>query len=119
MKTEVIHTTRKGKSVLVYFPLILNYSVRSIYSHTNSYNNAITQCHVDGTQRAWAACAYTTGILPKNVVYWCQLRHFLVVHPLLKKILDPPLGTLVGSDQQKQRLEETDLRNADRTVGVN
>ena len=39
MKTEVIHTTRKEKSILLFFPLILNYSVRSIYSHTNSYNN--------------------------------------------------------------------------------
>ena len=27
----------------------------------------------------------------KSVVYWCQLRHSLVVHPLLKKILDLPL----------------------------
>ena len=36
---------------------ILNYSVRSLYSHTNSYDNAVTQCHVDGAlQRAWAAC---------------------------------------------------------------
>ena len=40
-----------------YFSLILNYSVRSLYSHTNSYNNAVTQCHVDFAQRAWAACA--------------------------------------------------------------
>ena len=22
----------------------------------NSYNNAVTQCHVDGAQRAWAIC---------------------------------------------------------------
>ena len=35
----------------------MNYSVRSLYSHTNSCNVAITQCHVDGAQRAWATCA--------------------------------------------------------------
>ena len=34
------------------FSLILNYSVRSLYFHTGSYNNAVTQCHVDGSQRS-------------------------------------------------------------------
>ena len=29
---QVIHTTRKGKLILLFFPLILNYSVRSLYS---------------------------------------------------------------------------------------
>ena len=42
--------------MLLFFSLILNYSVRSLYSHTNSYNNAVTQCHVDGAQRALATC---------------------------------------------------------------
>ena len=56
IKTQVIHTIIKGKSILLFFPLILNYSVRSLYSFTNSYNNAITQCHVDDAQRAWASC---------------------------------------------------------------
>ncbi len=56
MKTEVIHTTRKVESILLFFFLILNYSVGSIYSHTNSYNNAVTQCHVDGAHRAWGTC---------------------------------------------------------------
>ena len=65
MKTEVERTTRKGKSILLFFPLILNYSVRSIYYHTNSYNNAITQCHVDGAQRAWATCASSEKQTPK------------------------------------------------------
>ena len=40
----------------MFFPLILNYSVRSLYSHTNSYDNDVTQLHVDGAQRAWAIC---------------------------------------------------------------
>ena len=31
METEVIHTKRKGKSILLYFPLILNYFVGSMY----------------------------------------------------------------------------------------
>ena len=40
---------------------ILNYSVRSLYSHTNSYNNTVTQCHVDGAHRAWVTC----GVMPR------------------------------------------------------
>ena len=63
METEVIHTTRKGKSILLYYPLILNY--RCI-SHTNSYNNAITQCHVDRNQRAWATCEISGNIIINN-----------------------------------------------------
>ena len=37
----------------------------------------------------------TVGILQKKKTMWLvsQLRHSLVVHPLLKKILDPPLNT--------------------------
>ena len=58
MKTEVIHTKRKGKSILIIFSLIVNYSVRSIYSHTNSHNNAVTQYHFDGAQRVWATCGF-------------------------------------------------------------
>ena len=29
-----------------------NYFARSLYSHTNAYNNAITQCYIDGSQRS-------------------------------------------------------------------
>ena len=36
-------------TILLFFLLILNYSVRSLHSQTNSYNNAVTQCH-DGSQ---------------------------------------------------------------------
>ena len=57
IKTQVIHTTRQVKLILLFFPVILNYSVRSLYSHTNSYNNAVTQCHVDGSKGAWDTCA--------------------------------------------------------------
>ena len=39
--------SKKGKSMLLSFPLIFNYSVRSLYSHTKSYNNAVMQCHAD------------------------------------------------------------------------
>ena len=52
IKTQVIHTTRKGKSILLIFSLTLNYSVRLLYSHTNSYNKAVTQRLVDGSQRS-------------------------------------------------------------------
>ena len=56
-----IHITRKGKSILLFFPLILNYYIRSLYSQTNSYDNAVTQCHVDhnAIPRAWATCDIT------------------------------------------------------------
>ena len=40
---------RTGSAIII-FPLNLNYSIRSLYSHTNSYNNAVTQCHVDDSQ---------------------------------------------------------------------
>ena len=33
------------------FPLILNCFVPSLYSHKSSYNNAVTQCHVDGSKK--------------------------------------------------------------------
>ena len=44
MKTQVIHTTRKGKSILLF------------YSNTNSYNNVVTQCHV-----AWSTSGSPAG----------------------------------------------------------
>ena len=64
METEVIHTTRKGKSILLFFPpnfeLFRRIDAHRCISHTNSYNNAIiTQCHVDGNQRAWGTCDKT------------------------------------------------------------
>ena len=49
-----LYTHSKRYVDVIVFPLILNYSVRSLYSHTNSYDNAVTQCHVDGAQRTWA-----------------------------------------------------------------
>ena len=65
IKTQVIHTKRKGKSILFFPSLILNYSARSLYSHTNSHNNAITQ-YGDGAQRACATCANSREIFRKS-----------------------------------------------------
>lgn len=47
---------------------LLNYSVRSLHSHTNSCNNAVTctQCHVDGAQRPWATCGLMS---PSNLCH--------------------------------------------------
>ena len=56
IKTYVIHTTRKAKSILLFFPPYFELFRTIDIFHTNSYNNAITQCHVDGAQRAWATC---------------------------------------------------------------
>ena len=47
------NTTRK--SILLFFSLfwtILHDRYIRTYSHTNSYNNAVTQCHVDVSQRS-------------------------------------------------------------------
>ena len=54
IKMHVMHTKRKVKSILLFFPLILNHSVRSDYipKKTVTCNNAVTQCHVDGFQRS-------------------------------------------------------------------
>ena len=44
----------------LFFELFRRIDGHRCISHTNSYNNAIiTQCHVDGNQRAWATCAGT------------------------------------------------------------
>ena len=32
------------------------YYFSPLFSHTNSCNNAVTHCHVDSAQRAWATC---------------------------------------------------------------
>ena len=58
IKPQVIQTTGQVSRFYYLFPLSLKYFVRSLYSHTNSYNNAITQCHVDGSQGAWATCGF-------------------------------------------------------------
>ena len=55
MKAEVIQTTRKGKSILWFFPLFWTIPYNR-FIPIHSYNNAITQCHVDSAQRAWATC---------------------------------------------------------------
>ena len=42
------------------------------WKQTNAYNNAITQCHVDGNQRAWATCGFSSArpdIESRNL--WC------------------------------------------------
>ena len=56
---EQANTQQEKVSRFYYFSPILYYSERSLYSHTNSYNNVSTQCHVDGAQTAWATCAST------------------------------------------------------------
>ena len=57
---QKVYIQQEKVSRFYYFFLILNCSVQSLHSHTNSYNNAIKQCHVDGAHRAWGTCVYTT-----------------------------------------------------------
>ena len=46
-------TQQKKVSRCYYFsPYFQLFCTIVVYSHTNSYNNAVTQCHVDGAQRA-------------------------------------------------------------------
>ena len=93
-----------------YFPLILNYSVRSLYPHTNSYNNAVTRCHIDCSKRSLGyLCVFVTlvrfwrlaveirlrsDLVPENDSWWALMwtRHFLSYF-FVKKI---PLSRRVG-----------------------
>ena len=64
IKTQVIQTTEQVNRFYYFFPLfwtILPDRYVRTYSHTNSYNNAVTQCHVDGSQRSLGyLCANAT-----------------------------------------------------------
>ena len=65
--------TEKLNSLI--FPLIMNYSVWSLYSHTNSYNNAVTQCHVDGSQRSLDYLWFSIA-MPRGVIWLLLMRSF-------------------------------------------
>ena len=74
-----MYTTRKGKSILFffspYFELFRRIDGHRCISHTNSYNNAIiTQCHVDGNQRAWAV---TSGTAHGQLHYQAETKELL------------------------------------------
>lgn len=45
------------------------------YSHTNSYNNAVTQCHVDGSQRSLDYLWFSIAI-PRGVIWLLLMRSF-------------------------------------------
>ena len=55
LKNTSYTNNRTGKSILLFFPLFWNIlhdrHIRT-YSRTNFYNNAVTQCNVDGSQRS-------------------------------------------------------------------
>ena len=60
MEAEVIRAARKGKLILLfslYFELFRRIDVFPIQTLIIT---AITQCHVDGNQRAWATCGKIT-----------------------------------------------------------
>ena len=55
----------------IIFSHILNYCVHSLYSHTNSYDNAATQCNVDGSQRSLGYLTIWTFFrTPKTRFLW-------------------------------------------------
>ena len=56
IKTQVIHTTRKGKSILLFSPYFELFCRITLFPYSYN-NNAVTQCHVDGFKGAWATCA--------------------------------------------------------------
>ena len=82
METQVIHTTRKCKPIFFIFP---PYFVLSLYSHTNSYNNAITQCHVDSSQRSLAYLCYEGNFVKgrKTFPQFINMQAFLAHLKLL------------------------------------
>ena len=49
---------------------------RSVYSHTNSYNNAVTQCHIDGSQGAWPATCGQICIIFSSDQYRTEAHFF-------------------------------------------
>ena len=93
METEVIHTTRKGKSILLFFPpyfeLFRRINGHRCISHTNSYNNAIiTRCHVHGNQRAWATCGLSC--LTLSIKLYLRLYFIQIVHSYGKMLFLAP-----------------------------
>ena len=58
-KQKLYTQQEKVSRFYYFFPLFWTIPKDRCISHTNSYNNAITQCNVDGNQRAWATCAST------------------------------------------------------------
>ena len=59
MKQKLYTQQEKVSRFYYFFPLFWTIPYDRYISHTNSYNNAITQCYVDGNQRAWATCGFT------------------------------------------------------------
>ena len=115
METEVIHTTEKGKSILLFFPpyfeLFRRIDGYRCISHTNSYNNAIiTQCHVDGNQRAWATCANTTSPLNRlgsgiTATAHFQIQIFIIMHYLQN--IRRSIFTEITRNTKRKRLNNT------------
>ena len=59
---QVIHTVRKGKSVLLFSPYFELLPMMVIFRYKVIQTLIITlsrKCHVDGAQRAWATCDCT------------------------------------------------------------
>ena len=55
---------------VIIFPPILNYSVRSLYSHTDSFNNnAVTHAMLTVPKGSWATCGYTVDFRGRNSIY--------------------------------------------------
>ena len=72
MKQKLYTQQEKVSRFYYFFPLFWTIPYDRYISHTNSYNNTITQCYVDGNQRAWATCRETGKYSPYNCVYFIQ-----------------------------------------------
>ena len=56
------HNKKQSVDFIIFSPYIELFRAIFIF-HANSYNNALTQCHVDGAQRALATCAFCPSSL--------------------------------------------------------
>ena len=77
MKTELIHTTRKSKSILLFSPYFELFRTIDILPY-----KPFTQGHVDGAQRAWASCDRTRYIACLEVYVNLKLQYIVQVPSL-------------------------------------
>ena len=90
---------------------ILNYSVRSLYSHTNSYDNAVTQCHVDGALGLPVRPGVTIQNASKQNVHG---KRFIL--PLKKQILGDQENIPCNGNEPKQCIYTWKTRRSDTEI---
>ena len=79
-KQKLYTQQEKVSRFYYFFPLFWTIPYDRYISHTNSYNNAITQCMLTDAQRAWATCVltwcYNHCIQKLSNHWWTPCYHF-------------------------------------------